>query len=185
MTFWLGQFSDAGYRIILLVIVSVILSQSVTHILNRSPTSQSCHQHISSPTSVTRFQSYHKFDEQHEQLALFTENNTFIEPGNDDEAYGNKYSSKWVQFNFDLIRFLADIESLYPWECSPEVNETFEVLEHLQYKVLNTRRVVKCMDTYFRIRPILRSIDTPNVPSRSPSNDNPVLNRTNRWLGFW
>ena len=38
---------------------------------------------------------------------LLSENNntSFIEPGNDDEAYGNKYSSKWAQFYFDLIRF--------------------------------------------------------------------------------
>ena len=36
-----------------------------------------------------------------------------MEPGKDDEFYGNKYSSKWSQCKYDLRGSLADIESLY------------------------------------------------------------------------
>jgi len=58
VTLWWWLISDVGGRIIMLATFFVMLVifqciKSVTNILNRSPRSQTCHQQIWSPTSVT------------------------------------------------------------------------------------------------------------------------------------
>ena len=55
VTLWWWLISDVGGRIIMLATFPLCwwFSRSITSILNRSPNSQTCHQHIWSPTYLT------------------------------------------------------------------------------------------------------------------------------------